>query len=234
MNYQEEQPNEANKPIENYQKPLTFEKVWMMFQETDKMFKETDRQFKETYRQFKETDKQFKEAEKKMDKRSKETDRQFKETDKKFKETDKKIKELSNLFTSQWGRLIESLVEGSIVRLFQKENINVHYTQERVKGSSNGENFEFDIMAFNDNDMVVIEVKTTLRPDDVNEFLEKMKKIKLWMPRFKDYNTLAAVAYLKAHAGADRQAEKAGLYLIKATGDSAHIANQEGFLAKRF
>ena len=205
MSYQDEnteKPNELNEPLEGYQQPLTFEKIWLMFQETDKQFKETDVRFKET--------------------------------DMRFKETDKKIKELSNLFTSQWGKLIESLVEGSIVKLFREENIDVHYTQERVKGSWKGENFEFDIMAFNEKDMVVIEVKTTLRPDDVKHFLGKMRKLKTWMPRFKDNNTLAAMAYLKADADADRQAEKAGLYLIKATGDSAHIANSKGFTPKIF
>ncbi|MBF0200361.1 MAG: hypothetical protein HQK66_03435 [Desulfamplus sp.] len=51
-----------------------------------------------------------------------ETDRKFQETDRKFQETDRLIKEQSNatrklekLFTSQWGKLIESLVEGLFV-----------------------------------------------------------------------------------------------------------------------
>ena len=87
---------------------------------------------------FKETNKQFQE-----------TDKQFKETDKKFQETDKKIKELAYLFTSQWGRLIESLVEGDLVNLLNSRGIAVNRTSERIKGCRNGENFEFDIIAHN-------------------------------------------------------------------------------------
>ena len=45
-----------------------------------------------------------------------------KETEKllseKFQETDKKVKELANLFTTQWGKLVEALVEPSCLRLF--------------------------------------------------------------------------------------------------------------------
>lgn len=79
--------NKVNEPLEPYGQPVSFREVWLMFKETDKKFKETDERFKET-------------------------DEKFKETDEKFKETDKKMKQLQELFTSQWGRLIESLVEG--------------------------------------------------------------------------------------------------------------------------
>ena len=64
---------------------LNFEKVWFLFQNTDKKFQETDKLLTEKFQ---------------------ETDKKFQETDKKFQETDKKIKALSNLFTTQWGKLI--------------------------------------------------------------------------------------------------------------------------------
>jgi len=97
----------------------------------------------------------------------KETDKQFKETDKQFKETDKKIKALSELFTSQWGKLIESLVEGDLIKLLNLRGIPVHETYERVHGCYLGTNYEFDIIAENGDEIVVVEVKTTLRPKDV-------------------------------------------------------------------
>ena len=39
----------------------------------------------------------------------------------KFKENDKKLKEQKYLFTSEWGNLVESLVEGDIVTLLKPE-----------------------------------------------------------------------------------------------------------------
>ncbi len=70
----------------------------------------------------------------------KETDKKFQETDKQLRETDKKIKELSNLFTSQWGKLVESLVEGDLVNVLNKRGVRVERTIQRVKGNHNGEN----------------------------------------------------------------------------------------------
>ncbi|MBU0764928.1 MAG: hypothetical protein KJ607_08845, partial [Bacteroidetes bacterium] len=72
---------------------LNFDKIWHLFQDTDKKFQETDKKFQDTDKKFQDTDKMFKETREQM------------------KETDKKIKALSNLFTTQWGKLIESLVE---------------------------------------------------------------------------------------------------------------------------
>ena len=101
--------------------PLSFEKVWLMFQETDKKFQETDKRFQETDRILSE--------------KFKETDRMLSE---KFKETDKKLNKLEQLFTSQWGKLVESLVEGDIVNLLNQKGINVTDTIKRRKGHRDG------------------------------------------------------------------------------------------------
>ncbi len=163
-----------------------------------------------------------------------ETDKKFQETDKKFQESDKKIKELSNLFTSQWGKLVESLVEGTVIKIFREAGIEVHYTSERVSGFYGKDNFEFDIVAHNEKDLVVIEVKTTLRSGDVKNFLSKLQNIKKWIPSYKKHKIRGCVAFLTAQAGSDTQAQNAGLYAIKATGDSAHLLNPPDFNAKVF
>ena len=64
-----------------------------------------------------------------------ETDKKFQETDKQFKETDKKIKDLTYLFTSQWGKLVESLVEGDLIRLLNERGITVQRTLTNVEGN---------------------------------------------------------------------------------------------------
>ncbi|MFA5416429.1 MAG: hypothetical protein WC295_13140, partial [Methanoregula sp.] len=49
----------------------------------------------------------------------------FQETDKKFKDPDKKLNKLEYLFTSQWGKLLESLVGGDIITLLNQRGIEV-------------------------------------------------------------------------------------------------------------
>jgi len=212
--------NTVNEPYTGYGEPATFEQVWKLFMETDKKFKETDKLLTE---KFQETDRKFQE-----------TDKKFQETREQMKETDKKIKELSNLFTSQWGRLIESLVEGDLVRLLNERGIPVDKTSERYKGHQGGENFEFDIIAHNGNEIVIVEVKTTLKPADVKEFTEKMQKAKIYLPEYANSRLIGAMAYLKADAGAETMAGKQGFFVIRATGNSAAIINPEGFVPKKF
>ncbi len=202
--------NTANEPLQQYKRPSGFEDVWKMFMETDRILSE----------KFKETDEML--------------SQKFLETDKKFKETDKKIKELSALFTSQWGKLVESLVEGDLVKLLNERGIKVERTVQRVKGNRNGENFEYDIIALNGEEIVIVEVKTTLRPDDIKTFHEKLWKAKQYLPEYKERKIYGAVAYISVEGSADSMAEKAGMFVIKATGSSSSLVNGDDFIPKAF
>jgi len=174
--------------------------------------------FEKVWLMFKETDKKFQA-----------TDKKFQATDEKFQATDKKMKELQNLFTTQWGKLMETLVEGDLIKLLNTRGIEVQRTSQRVSGSYNGNPYEFDIIAMNGKEVVIVEVKTTLRVDDVKDFLKKLSKVKVWMNDFSDKDIYGAVAYLTANSGSQTMAAKKGLFLIRATGNSASIINKEGF-----
>ena len=167
-----------------------------------------------------------------------ETKKQFQETDKmlseKFRETDKEIKKLSALFTTQWGKLVESLVEGDLVRLLKRRGIQVESTIQRRKGCREGQNYEIDIIAVNGNEIVVVEVKTTLRPQDVSDFLEKLNKSKILMSEYKDKIIYGAVAFISADSNCDRMAENSGLFVVKATGSSSSIINKSDFKPRIF
>ena len=167
-----------------------------------------------------------------------ETGKKFQETDKilteKFQETDKKIRELSALFTSQWGKLVESLVKGDLIRLLNEKGIEVNNTMERVSGNVDGENFEYDIIAENGNEVVIVEVKTTLRVEDVNDFHRKVWKAKRYLPRYKDNVIYGAIAFITAEGSSDKMAEKMGFFVIRATGNSSSIINSKDFKPKAF
>ncbi|CDH47101.1 hypothetical protein [Candidatus Contendibacter odensensis] len=166
-----------------------------------------------------------------------ETDRRFqevaesqKDTDRKFQDTDRKLNQLEKLFTSQWGKLMESLVEGDRVNLLNARGIGITDTTTRLKGKRpDGGNYEFDILAHNGEAMVVVEVKTTLRPDDVKTFMNKLDHLKEWIPRYAHNRIYGAMAWLTADAGAEAMVENRGLFSIRATGDSASIQNDPAF-----
>jgi Holliday junction resolvase len=191
----------------------TLDDVWRLFQETDRKFQETDRLLKE---------------------QSQETDRKFQETDRLLKEqskaTENKLNKLEELFTSQWGKLMESLVEGDLVNLLNARGIGITDTTTRLKGKRpDGGNYEFDILAHNGETMVVVEVKTTLRPANVKTFMNKLNHLKEWIPRYAQNRIYGAMAWLTADAGAEAMVENRGLFSIRATGDSAAIQNDPAF-----
>ena len=168
----------------------------------------------------------------------KETDRilseKFKETDTKFKETDKRVKQAFDLFEGQWGKLMEALVEGKLISLLRAYHMDVHDTSTRVHGVRDGHNYEFDIIAHNDDEIVVVEVKTTLRVKHVKQFIDQLQKIKILIPRYKHMRVYGAVAFLRSEEEAEVFAQKQKLFAIRAVGDSAHILNPKGFIPAVF
>ncbi len=184
---------------------------------------ETDRRMRETDRQMKDTDRQMKD-----------TDRRMKDTDRRMKDTDRQLKKTESYFTSQWGKLMESLVEGDLVPLLNGRGIAVENTHQRSKGRRNGEHFEFDILAVNRRDVVVVEVKTTLRSEDVTRFLTKLSAFTDWARGYRGKRILGAVAYLQSDGAVTTYAERKGLFVIRATGSSASIRNAEDFEPRSF
>ncbi|WP_282774163.1 hypothetical protein [Phaeodactylibacter xiamenensis] len=203
---------------------ISWDEIKALFAETNRKFQETDRLLTE---KFQETDRQFKE-----------TDRKFQDTDRKFQDTDRKLdkrfNELYGLFSSQWGRLVESLVEGELVRTFEKRGSKIEQTAQRLKGSHKGQRFEFDIIARNGTEVVVVEVKTMLKSKHIQKFVDKMGSFKTWVKRYTPNNVYGAVAFLQADAGAEQMAENKGLFVIRATGDSAAIVNKADFVPRTF
>ena len=158
-----------------------------------------------------------------------ETDKKFQETDKQFKKTDKKLRDLEKLFTGHWGRLMESLVEGDLVKLLNERGILVNLLYNRVRGIYVDRQFEFDIIAENGDEIVFVEVKTTLKTDDVKDFIEDLKLFKKMRPKYKDNKVIGTVAYLTDEGDASRMAQNKGLFVIQATGSSASIINRIDF-----
>ena len=138
------------------------------------------------------------------------------------------------MFISKWGKLVEALVNNQLVPLLRARGIMVGDTTQRRSGCHEGVSYEFDIIAINGDTIVIVEVKTTLVPADVKDFVEKLKHVRVWLPEYANKNIFGAVAYLHCDSNADRVAEKSGLFTILATGSSAKILNPMDFLPRNY
>ena len=183
----------------------------------------SEKEIKEIWKLFRESDRKFSETKKWME-------AGFKESRERIRAADRRMKYLDELFTSQWGKLIEALVDGDLVKLLKKRNIQVDRTLTNIEGKD----YEFDIIAVNGDEVVVVEVKTTLKVKDVDYFKTKMDRFTDLCSEYKGKKIYGAVAYLKADQSSNKYAERQGFFVIRATGSSASITNPQDFKPKIF
>ena len=150
------------------------------------------------------------------------------------KETDRRLRKLDELFTGQWGKLMEALVEGDLSTLLNRRGIRVDHTVSNPRKEHGARRWEIDILAVNGDEVVVVEVKTTLKVSHVDHLLGLLREFTELMPEYGSRRIHGAVAYLKADESSARYAERQGLFVIRATGSSASIVNHEDFTPRRF
>ena len=180
------------------------DEIWKLFKETDRRIKETDRIVKETALQMKETD------------------RKMQETDRRMKETDKKIDKMIGDWGNNWGNLAESLVKAGLVDRFREIGIMIKFFISNMKAID--QKTEYDLIGFNGNQIVVVEVKAKLREQDIAKFIKKLSDFKEFCPFMrdkKDKEILGAMATFSNNAERDavKMVIEAGMFFIDISGD---------------
>ncbi|GCE62586.1 DUF3782 domain-containing protein [Microcystis aeruginosa] len=165
------------------------------------------------------------EAKLESDRRAAEADRSMAELKRTVERTSKAVDSL----TTRWGRFVEELVEPAVLRLFQEKGIDIKEVYPRARVKRQGIAMEIDILAVDDTDLVVVECKSRLSQDDVDEFIEKLTRFKIAFPHYKNYRAYGAVAGIEINEGVDRYAYKKGLFVIKPSGDTVAIINDANF-----
>ena len=196
---------------------VTLEEVWKLFRETDQMFRDTGQRFRET-------------------------DEKFRETDEKFRDTDRKLDELKAIvartsrhvddLTGKWGKFVEGMVAPACKTLFADRNIPVHKVLQRVQAEYEGRRMEIDIVVVNAGYVVLVEVKSTLKVDDVRDHLRRLGQFREFFPEYADKQVLGAVAGIVIEEQADRFAYREGLFVIGQAGDTVRILNDPQFQPK--
>ncbi|MFZ9736562.1 MAG: hypothetical protein ACO3EZ_00965 [Prochlorotrichaceae cyanobacterium] len=204
---------------------ITIEDIYKLFQRSQE---EADRRFAEA-------DRRAAAAKAEADRRAVEADYRAARLDRNMDRLEKVVeqtsKEVANL-TTRWGQFVENLVEPGVVRLFQARGIEVQETHRRVKAKRGTVKMEIDILAVDDEVAIAIEVKARLSQGDVDYFLEKLARFKEAFPRYADVKLNGAMAGIEIDQGIDRYIHRQGLFLIRQSGETVEIANDEGFRPK--
>ncbi len=177
-------------------------------------------------------DKKFKEVAESRKKGREEVDKEFKELAEINKKTDKRINQLIGEWGNQWGEFIEKLVDSNMIRLLEQQGIEVKQTTTRVKDKRPHHRWEIDILAINGKEIVAIEVKKTLKKEDVDYFIEVLNMFKNDWADCANKTLYGGMAYLACKEQVVKYAEKLGLFVFQATGNSATLVNEPGFKPK--
>ena len=198
--------------------------IWAILREISQVQKELqegNKELQEGYKELREGHKEFQEGQKELQAAQKITDREV-------KAASISIGRLGN----RLGEFVQEAVRPSAVRLFRERGIDVHEVQQNITAKRDGEELEIDLLVINDNDMIVIECKSNLGLDDVNDHLSRLEKIKRLMPRYKDYRISGAVAGMVIPGNIAAYAIRKGLYVIGQNGDHLELRNESVFTAK--
>lgn len=182
---------------------ITLEEIWRLFKETDRKFQETDRKFQET-------------------------DRKFQETDRLIRQTQKAIGELGN----RLGQFVEEMVKPAVVRLFRSRGMDVHRVISNMEAHYGEDGIQVDLVVIDGSEAIVVECKSNLSVDDVNEHLDRIGKFKRFWPEYSGFRLFGAVAGMVVPEEVSRYAYRQGLYVLVQNGDIIDIKNDDKFQPK--
>lgn len=198
---------------------VTLEEVWKLFREVGAGFKELRERSEETDRQMKETDRQIKESERRYELMRAETDRVVKDVSRQV-----------GALTSKWGLFLEGVIAPACEWLFTERGIPVHEVFHRVKSRREGRTMEVDLLVVNDDAVVVVEVKSTLTAEDVQDHLDHLTRFKTFFPRYADCRIFGAVAGIVADGEVLAFARRKGLFVIVQSGENVRLDNDPDFV----
>ncbi len=209
--------------------PITIEDIYKLFEQTNEQLQRSREEFD---RRQVEGDRFAAERAAEADRRAAEADRRAAEIDRGLERLERTVaqtsREVANL-TSRWGRFVEELVRPAVIRLFRSRGIDISQTSLRVK--SDKVKMEIDILAVNGNSAVAVECKSRLSQDDVDDMCDRLRKFKSGFPQYANYQIYGAVAGIEINEGVDAYAYRKGLYVIRTSGDTVEIANDDKFRA---
>ena len=217
--------------IQQNSEPLSFDKVWLALMETRKMID----------LQSKESDRLFQEMRQELDLRSKESERKFQESrqlfDKNAVEAQKEMKDLRQHIGglhNKFGSFTEGLLQPSIKKLM-KERFGITNIAINLENSIGDKEIEIDVLASSNgdkNEVFIIEVKSNLKSEAIEQVLKKMKDLTFFFPEHKGkkiFGMIAAVQYTKEMVNRVR---KEGIYFASVDMDTLILEIPKNFVPK--
>jgi hypothetical protein len=197
----------------------TFEKVWAMMKENAERQKETDRILKENAERH--------------DKEMKESSERFR---REMKESSERLNKQLGKLGGRFGEMIEYMVLPNLVQKFRDLGFvfTKAYPEADITDRENNIFAEVDITLENGDKVMIVEVKSKPKTEDVTEHIKRMQKVRLHGDLHGDKRKyLGAIAGMVFSDNVKIFAMKNGFYIIEPSGETFIITAPEGEYSPR-
>jgi hypothetical protein len=179
-----------------------------------------------------------------------ETDRLLKksseEADRRFRETDREIRELKQQLDvlgrqlgglgQKFGGFTEGLAFPSMPKIL-KERFGATFVAPRARGWRNGHAMEVDVLAYSNsgtNEVYVVEVKSHLREDGLQQMLRTLREFRSFFPEHGSKKLYGILAVVDAPPDLQEKVLREGINLARIHDGVVEVQVPEGFHARAF
>lgn len=201
--------------------------------------REKEEKEKERAREKEEREKRWAREEKRKAKEAKEQAERTKELDRRFKEAEKLISRVGKQI-GDLGNKFGSFTEGMALPSFQKilyQQFGATHVSPRAKARLNGHTLEIDILGYSNgkrNTAVVVEIKSHLKKEDVDQLLRILDDFPQFYPAHKDKALYGILVGVNAPESIRNLAKKKGLYVGQISDETFDLLVPETFDPKNF
>lgn len=210
--------------------------------------KETDRQMRAYQQQAEkqiaelrasqqETDKQIaalRASQQETDRQQRETDRQLKETDRQLRNQLKELGKQIGGLGEKFGGFTEGMAFPSMTKILT-EQFGMEVITPRVKARKAGETLELDVLAYANskrNEVYVVEVKSHLRPEGIEQIQQILQRFRRFFPEHGDKKLYGMLAVVDAPELLRQEALAQGIYMAGIHDEQFVMETPKEFVAR--
>jgi hypothetical protein len=154
------------------------------------------------------------------------------ETQKQIKQTNKQLGELGN----RWGSYTEGLAYPSLEKVL-RQKFKMTVISPRIHSKQKGRNLELDILGYANDDVnaaVIVEIKSRLTEEDLQQLLDALKEFPKAFPDHADKKLYGIMAAVNVPENMKQQVLKHGIYLAQISDDTFRLTVPRNFIPKNY
>ena len=151
------------------------------------------------------------------------------------KETDRQIKELGTQIGGlgrKFGSFAEGLSYASIEKILREDFELNEFVTPAARMRKEGREEEYDVLAYSNGSIdkgMIVEIKSKLRQEDIDQMKRKMEEVFYWLPEHKNTAFYGMVAYVSGPSDLKKQIIENGWYMARVGDEIFEMETPMGF-----